>query len=59
MIKIKVFLRENGLFVGIIAALVLAFLLLRTRGDRLGSLEEFDALISAGQPTVVEFYANA
>lgn len=54
----RTFFRENGLFIGVIAALVLAFLLLRTKGDRLGSLTEFDATITAGQPTVVEFYAN-
>ncbi|MBN1937574.1 MAG: hypothetical protein JW934_23155 [Anaerolineae bacterium] len=54
----KAFLRENGLFIGVIVALVLAFLLLRTKGDKVGSLVEFDAMITTGQPVVVEFYGN-
>jgi hypothetical protein len=51
-------LRENALFVGFLTVLVVGFLVLRTRGSRLGSLEEFDALIAGGQPVVVEFYSN-
>jgi hypothetical protein len=51
-------LRENALFLGFLTVLVVGFLVLRTRGSRLGSLEEFDALIAGGQPVVVEFYSN-
>ena len=51
-------LRENALFLGFLAVLVVGFLVLRTRGSKLESLEEFDALISGGQPVVVEFYSN-
>jgi len=38
---------------------VLAFVFLRTKGDDLASMDEFEARISAGQPVVVEFYSNA
>ena len=51
-------LRENALFLAVLAVLVGGFLLLRTRGSKLGSVDEFDALIAGGQPVVVEFYSN-
>jgi len=35
------------------------FFLLRTRGARLDSKDQFDSLIAAGQPVVVEFFSNA
>jgi hypothetical protein len=52
------FLRENGLFVGFLAVLVTGFLVLRTRGAKLASVDEFDSLIGQGEPVVVEFYSN-
>ena len=52
------FLRENALFLGFLTVLVVGFLVLRTRGDKLGSVEEFDALIGTGEPLVIEFYSN-
>jgi len=54
----KKFWRENGLFIGIIIGLIVAFWLLRTRGDRFAASSAFDAAISAGRPTVVEFFSN-
>jgi UPF0716 family protein affecting phage T7 exclusion len=51
-------LRENALFLLVLLTLVAGFLLLRTRGADLGSLDEFDQLVSSGQPAVVEFYSN-
>jgi hypothetical protein len=52
------FMRENALFLGFLAVLVAGFLVLRTRGAKLGSVEEFDAMIGQGAPVVVEFYSN-
>jgi hypothetical protein len=52
------FLRENALFLGFLAVLVAGFLLLRTRGSKLSSVDEFEALIGQGEPVVVEFYSN-
>jgi hypothetical protein len=56
----KVFglLRENALFLTVLVVLVGGFLFLRTRGSNLGSVDEFETLISGGQPVVVEFYSN-
>ncbi len=55
---IRQFLRENGLFLALIVALVAAFLLLRTRDSGLASTEAFDSLLQTGQPVLVEFYSN-
>jgi hypothetical protein len=52
------FLRENALFLGFLAVLVAGFLVLRTRGAKLGSVEEFEAMIGQGEPVVLEFYSN-
>jgi hypothetical protein len=57
-IKMINLLRENALFLGFLTVLVVGFLVLRTRGSDLASLDEFDALIAGGQPVVVEFYSN-
>jgi hypothetical protein len=51
-------LRQNALVLIVLLVLVGAFLLLRTSGSQLASVGEFDALLAAGQPVVVEFYAN-
>jgi hypothetical protein len=56
--KVINLLRENALFLSFLAVLVVGFLVLRTRGTQLASLAEFDSLIAAGQPVVVEFYSN-
>jgi len=52
------FLRENALFLAFLAVIVIGFLFLRTRGAKLASVDQFDALIAEGQPVVVEFYSN-
>lgn len=50
--------RENVLFIAVLLALVGGFIVLRTKDTKLASIDEFDALISTGQPVVVEFYSN-
>ncbi|MBN1640999.1 MAG: hypothetical protein JXA09_07170 [Anaerolineae bacterium] len=52
------FARENALLLAIVIGVIGAFVLLRTRGTRLESVDEFDALINRGQPVVVEIYSN-
>jgi hypothetical protein len=56
--KVLDLLRENALLVSVLLVLFVGFLFLRTRGSQLGSVDEFDTLISSGQPVVVEFYSN-
>jgi hypothetical protein len=51
-------LRENWLFLLIVGGVIVAFLALRTTGSAVGSVEELEALLQDGQPTVVEFYTN-
>ena len=51
-------LRENWLLLLVVAAILLAFLFLRTPGSAVASVEEVDAILQNGQPTLVEFYSN-
>ena len=51
-------LRENALFLTVLVVLIGGFLVLRTRGTKLASVDEFETLISGGQPVVVQFYSN-
>jgi hypothetical protein len=50
--------RDNWLLLLIVGALVVAFLVLRTPASAFGSVAEVDAILSGGQPTLVEFYSN-
>jgi multidrug resistance efflux pump len=52
------FWRENWLVILVIAVMVGGYLFLRTPGDELTSTAEFEAQVTSGTPTVVEFYSN-
>jgi len=52
------FFRENALFLLVLAILVGGFFMLRTKGTRLASIQEFDQRIGDDRPAVVEFYSN-
>ena len=52
------FLQQNGLALALIAALVAAFLFLRSPATRVASAQELDALLADGTPKVVEFYSD-
>ena len=54
----KRFLRENWLVILVIGGMVGGYLVLRTPGDAMASTAEFDALVTGGTPTVLEFYSN-
>jgi thiol-disulfide isomerase/thioredoxin len=56
--KLLRFLKEDGLTVLIVVVIVAVYAYLRTPGDEFASLSELDARLTAGQPTIVEFYAN-
>ena len=51
-------IRENWLTLLFLGLLVLGYVLLRTSGDEMASTTEFEAQISQGTPTLVEFYSN-
>ena len=51
-------LRENWLFLLIMAGIVGAFFFLRTPASAVSSVAEVDAILQDGQPTFVEFYSN-
>jgi len=52
------FLSENWLAILVVSLFVGAFIFLRTPADSLASASEFDALVSGGTPTLVEFFSN-
>ena len=52
------FVRENVLIITVLLGVVGAFVLLRTRGTELESVDALDDLLANGQPVVVEFYSN-
>jgi hypothetical protein len=54
----KRFLRENWLVILVVVVMVAGYTFLRTPGDDLASTAEFDAIVSDGTPTLVEFYSN-
>jgi hypothetical protein len=56
--QVLAFLRGNGVFLAVLVGIVAAFVLLRTKATDLDSVDEFDGLLGAGQPVVVEFYSN-
>jgi len=56
--KLARFIKEDGLTVLIVVLIVTVYAYLRTPGDEFASLSELDAQFTAGQPTIVEFYAN-
>jgi len=51
-------LRENWLTLLVISLIVVGYVTLRTPGDDLASTAEFEAQITDGTPTLVEFYSN-
>ena len=51
-------LRENWLVLLVLGAFAVAFLALRTPGSDVASVDEVDALLVSGQPTLIEFYSN-
>ena len=52
------FVRENALLLIVLLGMAGAFAFLRTRGTQIASVDEFDALLTTGQPVVVEIYSN-
>ena len=52
------FLQQNWLALALIAALVAAFLFLRSPATRVASAQVLDALLADGTPKVVEFYSD-
>lgn len=58
MIQVTAWLKANWLLLIILALFLAAFVFLRSKPSQVASLDELNGLLSAGQPTVVEFYSN-
>jgi hypothetical protein len=59
MRRLAALLRENWLTLGIIAALLIAFVALRSSPTEIATVAAFDGDLTRGEPTVVFFYSNA
>jgi hypothetical protein len=51
-------LKENAFYVGLIGLVAIGFLVLRTTPTDLASMDELDALLTSGKPTLIEFFSN-
>lgn len=51
-------LQENWLLILVVAVMIGGYGLLRTSGDDIASAAEFDALVSDGTPTLIQFFSN-
>ena len=58
MIPLAAWVKANWLLLIVLGLILGAFIFLRHRPSDVASLNELDGLLSAGQPTVVEFYSN-
>ena len=58
MIQVAPWVKANWLLLVFVALIASAFIFLRSKPSNVGSLSELDGYLSAGQPTVVEFYSN-
>ena len=58
MDRVKTFLNENWLFLLFLVVIGGAFIFLRTSPTALADESQFDAILTNGQPTIVEFFSN-
>jgi hypothetical protein len=58
MIQVAAWVKANWFLLIFLALIASAFMFLRSKPSNVASLNELDGLLSAGQPTVVEFYSN-
>jgi hypothetical protein len=58
MIQVSAWMKANWSLLLFLALIAGAFLLLRSRPSNLASFDELNGVLSAGQPSVVEFYSN-
>jgi hypothetical protein len=58
MIEVSTWIKANWLLLAFLVLVASAFILLRSKPSDLASLDELNGVLSADQPTVVEFYSN-
>jgi len=58
MQAVRGFVKENALFLVLLAAMAVGYLWLRQGPSSVASAAEFDALLAGGKPVLVEFYSD-
>lgn len=56
--KLKLFLRINWPIVAFLAVIIGAFVLLRSKPSDIQDVDELSAMLTNGQPAVLEFYSD-
>jgi thiol-disulfide isomerase/thioredoxin len=57
--KWRLFWKENWFLILVVTLLAAGYLFLRTPGDTFASLADLEARLTAGRPTIIEFYSNS
>lgn len=50
--------RENAFYIVLFGIIAAAVIVLRTTPTAVASIGEFDSMLVAGRPTVIEFFSN-
>ncbi len=58
MMQVAAWAKANWLLLIFLALIASAFIFLRSKPSNVETLNELDGILSAGRPTVVEFYSN-
>jgi hypothetical protein len=58
MIAMPTWIKANWLLLAVLVIMSAAFILLRNKPSHVASYDELNGLLSAGRPTLVEFYSN-
>ena len=56
--KVSQFVRQNALLLIVLALIAGGYFFLRTSPSDIASMEELEANLHRGQPTLIEFYSN-
>lgn len=50
--------KENLFYIGLVALVVVGLVVLRTSATPVASMDELDAMLASGTPTIIEFFSN-
>ena len=56
--KLKLFLKVNWPIIAFLAVIIGAFVLLHTKPSNIQNVDDLSAMLTDGQPAVIEFYSD-
>ena len=51
-------MQENAFYIVLFGLIGVGFVVLRTTPTAVASMDEFDSMLAAGKPTLIEFFSN-